>query len=308
MGMLNGRVAIVTGGTATAYTVASNQVFGSLATDLNGQMMAFSPHTTNGATVTLNVDGLGAKPLRSSPGVELLAGSLIQGTPYIATYNNADGAWYLQGFFGNPLFSTGDVKLTLKTAADPGWVMFNDGTLSDGLSSVGATCRGNVDTQALFALLYNNISDANAPVFASNGTASTRAGLGTAAAAFAAHALLQLPKTLGRAIAVAGSGSGLTARTLGQNLGLETATLNTANVPAMTVGGTAAWEIDYATANVPQGTGAQINVVTSIGPGNSTHVTSNNQAPIAGALTVGGTSTPVSIMPPESFLNVMAKL
>jgi microcystin-dependent protein len=93
--------AIVTAGASTAYTVSSFQVFDSL-TDLNGQMIAFTPHTTNGATVTLNVDSLGAKPLRTSPGVELLAGTIIQGTPYTATYNNADGAFYLQGFFGNP--------------------------------------------------------------------------------------------------------------------------------------------------------------------------------------------------------------
>jgi microcystin-dependent protein len=92
---------ITTGGTSTAYTVASNQGFDSLA-HLNGAMIAFVPHTTCGATVTLNVDGLGAKPLRTSPGVELGAGVLIQGTPYVATYNNADGAFYLQGFFGNP--------------------------------------------------------------------------------------------------------------------------------------------------------------------------------------------------------------
>src|SRR6266403_6178311 len=76
--------AIVTGGTLNAYTVASNQGFGSLATDLNGQMIAFSPHVTNGATVTLSVDGLAAKPLRSAPGVELVAGTLVQGTPYVA--------------------------------------------------------------------------------------------------------------------------------------------------------------------------------------------------------------------------------
>jgi microcystin-dependent protein len=69
---------------------------------LNGQMIAFTPHVTNGATVTLNVDNLGAKPLRSAPNVELLAGTIIQGTPYVATYNNSDGAFYLQGFFGNP--------------------------------------------------------------------------------------------------------------------------------------------------------------------------------------------------------------
>jgi microcystin-dependent protein len=93
--------AIVTAGTSTAYTVSSFQVFDTL-TDLNGQMIAFTPHTTNGATVTLNVDSLGTKPLRSAPNVELPAGVIIQGTPYTATYNNADGAFYLQGFFGSP--------------------------------------------------------------------------------------------------------------------------------------------------------------------------------------------------------------
>ena len=93
--------AIVTGGTSTAYTVASFEVFDTLA-HLNGQMIAFTPHTTNGATVTLNVDSLGSKPLRTSPGMELLAGTIIQGTPYVAVYNNSDAAFYLQGFFGNP--------------------------------------------------------------------------------------------------------------------------------------------------------------------------------------------------------------
>ena len=93
--------AIVTGGTATAYSVASYEVFDTLA-HLNGQMIAFTPHTTNSATVTLNVDSLGAKPLRTSPNAELLAGTIIQGTPYVAVYSNADGAFYLQGFYGNP--------------------------------------------------------------------------------------------------------------------------------------------------------------------------------------------------------------
>ncbi len=83
--------AIVTGGTSTAYTVISYEVFDTLA-HLHGQMIAFTPHTTNGATVTLNVDSLGAKPLRSAPNTELLAGVLIQGTPYVAIYNNTDGA------------------------------------------------------------------------------------------------------------------------------------------------------------------------------------------------------------------------
>ena len=94
--------AITTGGTSTAYTVSSYQAFDTLA-HLAGQMIAFTPHTTNGATVTLNVDVLSAKPLRTAPSTELLAGTLIQGTPYIATYNDSDGAFYLQGVFGNPI-------------------------------------------------------------------------------------------------------------------------------------------------------------------------------------------------------------
>jgi microcystin-dependent protein len=93
--------AIVTGGTSTSYTLSSFSSFNSLA-NMNGQEIWFTPHTTNGATVTINVDSLGAKPLRSAPSSELLAGVLIQGTPYGAVYNNTDGAWYLKGFYGNP--------------------------------------------------------------------------------------------------------------------------------------------------------------------------------------------------------------
>jgi len=93
--------AIVTGGTSTAYTVSSNQVFDTLA-HMDGAMIAFTPHVINGATVTLNVDGLGSKPLRLSPAVELQSNTLIAGTPYVATYSNADAAWYLRGLGGNP--------------------------------------------------------------------------------------------------------------------------------------------------------------------------------------------------------------
>jgi microcystin-dependent protein len=92
---------ITTAGSSTAYTVASNQGFDNFA-DMNGAMITFVPHTTNGATVTLNVDGLGAKPLRFGPSLELQSGVLIQGTPYAVSYNNSDGAFYLQGGFANP--------------------------------------------------------------------------------------------------------------------------------------------------------------------------------------------------------------
>lgn len=98
--------AIVTTGSSTAYAVTSHSTYDSLA-HLDGQMIAFTPHTTCGATVTLNVDGLGAKPLRSAPGVELPSGAVIQGTPYVVTYSNAEGAFYLHGFVSSPLQHSG---------------------------------------------------------------------------------------------------------------------------------------------------------------------------------------------------------
>ena len=93
--------AIATGGTSTAYTLTSYQGFTTLA-GMSGQMVAFTPNLTNGATVTLNVDGLGAKALRQAPSTELLAGVLVAGTPYVATYFNATSEWILQNFYGNP--------------------------------------------------------------------------------------------------------------------------------------------------------------------------------------------------------------
>jgi microcystin-dependent protein len=94
--------AIVTGGTSTAYTVASYRKYDTLAR-LDGNLIAFTPHVTNGANGTgLNVDGLGIKPLLASPGVGLGSSVLIQGTPYLALYNNTDGAFYLHSMGGNP--------------------------------------------------------------------------------------------------------------------------------------------------------------------------------------------------------------
>lgn len=87
---------IATAGTSTAYTLTTYQVFDSFA-HMDGAMIAFVPHATNGATVTLNVDGLGTKPLRPFPSVEFPAKCLVLGTPYVATYSNANSEWVVQG-------------------------------------------------------------------------------------------------------------------------------------------------------------------------------------------------------------------
>lgn len=92
---------ITTGGSGTAFTVTSYQQFDNL-NRLANQLIAFTPHTSNTGTCTLNVDGLGAKPLRTAPSVELPAGTIVQGTPYVALYNNSDAVFYLQAFYGQP--------------------------------------------------------------------------------------------------------------------------------------------------------------------------------------------------------------
>jgi hypothetical protein len=84
-----------TTGTSTAYVLATNQVFTSLATALDGNIVGIVPNVTSGSSPTLNVDGLGAKPMRNSPGLPIANGQLIAGSYYIFQYNHADGVFYL---------------------------------------------------------------------------------------------------------------------------------------------------------------------------------------------------------------------
>lgn len=119
-------------------------------------------------------------------------------------------------------FETGDVKLTLATTAPAGWVMANDGTI--GNAGSGATARANADTEALYTLLWTNVADGFAPVTGGRGA--------SAADDFAAGKKIALTRMLGRALAIAGGGSGLSARSLGQYLGAETHTLSVGEMPA----------------------------------------------------------------------------
>jgi microcystin-dependent protein len=136
-------------------------------------------------------------------------GQLLEAIQAIIAANLVQ-AWY-----------TGDVRLTMRATADAGWVMCNDGTIGDAGS--GATARADTDTEDLFTLLWNNVADGFAPVSGGRGA--------SAAADFAAGKTIGLTKMLGRALAVAGSGSGLSPRDLGQTVGAETHTLTESEMP-----------------------------------------------------------------------------
>jgi microcystin-dependent protein len=124
---------------------------------------------------------------------------------------------------------TGDAMLTYTTAARVGWVFANDGTVGD-VGSGATTAAAN--TSALFTHFYNTFSDAICPIFTSAGAGTTRAAQGTASIAFGTNKCrMSVPKNLGRAIIVAGSGAGLSSRALGGTGGAEAHQLVAAEVP-----------------------------------------------------------------------------
>jgi microcystin-dependent protein len=149
------------------------------------------------------------------------------GTPSVVNILSPNTLEIAGAGFGG--FTTGDVKLTFKTTADPGWILMNDSTIGDASSNAS---YANAAAGALFTLLYNNIADADAPILTSGGAATTRGAQGSAATAFANHCRLTLPLVLGRALAAAGAGAGLTARVLGHALGEETHQLSLQEAPA----------------------------------------------------------------------------
>src|SRR5882762_1443106 len=85
---------LTTGGTSAAYTVTTNEVFTTLAL-LDKQAITIVPHTTSGASPTLAVDGLAAKPIHSTPGT--LSSVLQIGIPYQLTYFNSANEFIIAG-------------------------------------------------------------------------------------------------------------------------------------------------------------------------------------------------------------------
>lgn len=117
--------------------------------------------------------------------------------------------------------TTGDYFVSLSNTARAGWVIVNDGTI--GNAGSGASARANADTIFLYTLLWT-YNSANFPVSTGRGA--------SALADFNALKTIGIPKALGRVMGIAGAGSGLTSRGVGDIVGAETQPITNANLPA----------------------------------------------------------------------------
>ncbi|WP_342711499.1 tail fiber protein [Bradyrhizobium sp. B124] len=277
--------AIVTTGSATAYVISSNQGFDTLA-HMDGAMIAFTPHATNTAgPVTLNVDGLGVQPLRTAPGAELLSGVLIQGTPYVAFYRNADNAFYLRGLYGNPY--------NVPLAAGMDYWGFSTPNSSFAFPVGQAISRTTYS--ALFAMV------------------GTTFGVGDGSTTF------NLPDKRGRASVAADGGAGRISGAAFNYVGLsgvggsQTQTLNTSNLPPYTPAGSvsASGTITTLVASaISQGSASGVQVAQP--PGSV-----NNQGAFTAGLNVsagfsgspqGGSSQPFATVQPSIVCNYIMRI
>lgn len=123
------------------------------------------------------------------------------------------------------LFTTGDVKYTFQAGPPAGWISLSNvsNLQTIGSAASGATLRANADTQALYVMLYTNLSDALAPV--SGGRS------GNAVNDFNANKTLSVPQLAGKSPMGAGAaGGGLSIRIYGTTYGEENHVLLTSEL------------------------------------------------------------------------------
>ncbi|KEZ78306.1 hypothetical protein [Salinisphaera hydrothermalis] len=182
-------------------------------------------------------------------------------------------------------FTTGDVKFTIKQA-ETGWVRANDGSI--GPSGSGSTARADDDCEALYKLLWNNISDQYAPVSGGRGA--------TADDDWAAAKPIGLFKTVARAIAVAGTpaDSNLSSHNLGETVGEEKHTMTVDELVEHTH-----YSYVYGSSFARKGNLEDY----SMGANNDTNDSGSDHITSA-----TGKGDPFNVLGPRTYLNLLVKL
>lgn len=211
----------------------------------------------------------------------------------------------------------GFIQACLTSVLPAGWLWLNGTTI--GNASSAATGRANADCLGLFTILWDALSDTNAPVSGGRGA--------TAALDFAANKRLTLPNFAGYVPAGRDEMNGVAAvskltstyfgssgSTLGNANGAESKTIAQANIPSYTLPDTltATTSVNLGNETLVHrgGTATDLGGGSGSGFNNTTRVTITASATttINGSVTSGGSGTPLSIVQPTYITNYMIKL
>lgn len=212
------------------------------------------------------------------------------------------------------IFGPRDLKVRFDDQPITGYVRLNGRTI--GSATSGASERASADTQSLFTQLWPY---ANITVVSGKGA--------SAAADWAANKQLQLPDARGRLIGGlddmgAGAAGRITSATIsgptaiGANGGTETKTLVTGNLPPYTPGGTVTKPSITSTVNgqgpglIQSAAGGNVTAGGALGGATVTLTVSSSldATPTFSGAAQGGTSTPLSSMPPVMLFTFYIKL
>jgi microcystin-dependent protein len=285
--------ATYTSGTSTAYALSTYQVFSA---NINGAMLAFTPHISNGNNPTLSVDGNTARPIYTDTVNPVPAGTLVAGTPYVVTFDNAHSIWILNHFFVKPYETPIGAVIDYFGSSVPNnnWALPYGQAISRStyasLFSLMGTTYGSGDGSTTF-----NIPDLRGRVVAG------KDDMGGSAAS----------RLSGTSITVGG------ATTLGGSGGAETKALVTANLPPYTPSGTVSGSVTAISFNTRSVSASGVDTTNALSLGNSGGSSTGTQGgalisgTISGTLSgaaQGGTSSAFAVTQPTIIANKLLRI
>lgn len=237
---LNG--SITTGGTATAYTITSNQGISGEGSVPDGFEIAAIIHADSGLSPTLAVDGLTAYPITYKTGFSPPAGMMEAKSGQRFRFVTADSEWRLMHVIARDSTKPGATFDYWGSSLPSGFVWANGTTI--GNASSNATGRANADCAALFAVLWGGLANTEAVIYDSAGSTTTRGA--DAATDFGLNKAIAVPDRRDRGSIGKGTMGGTTAAgrvlntapvaidtsTLGKSGGADRDTLDATKIPA----------------------------------------------------------------------------
>lgn len=188
---------LATSGTTAAFTVTSNQTFGSLA---DGDTIAVKFHAANNASATLNVDGTGAKAIQIYANQALNGGEFSAGNVAKFTYTASSTAWMLDGYnkLTGTISSPVGFQITSTSTSAPGYSFSGDtntGMYWIGADNVGILANGTkaVDISTGTVVLSGSLNATLVTTGTVSATAATSSDQGTGASPGATTGLIVTP-------------------------------------------------------------------------------------------------------------------